>query len=365
MRKVGFIKSIAIAAVIFCSTVSYAAQKGTVTTNDLNVRSGPGVNYSVLNKTNKGDIVTILEEKQGWYKIALKSGDTGWVNKSYVTITDITDSSSTKEMGEVVKESVYLRKEASWSSSNYGIVAKGSRVEILEKGPVWIKVRYANNIGYISKDYISIIDNSQQSPEDSNSSKENAEIIKESVFLRKSPTWGSEKTKILPVGTKVEYIGIEGQWVKIKHGNDTGYISNEYVKILSDKDELIRKEKQDKLVALAMKQVGKPYVYGATGPDSFDCSGLVQYLYKEALGIVIPRVSRDQAKVGVSVTLDQIQVGDIIAFDDNKDGVVTHVGMYVGDGKFIQALKPGKPVELTSINSKYWKGIISTIRRVL
>ena len=275
------------------------------------------------------------------------------------------DSSSTKEMGEVVKESVYLRKEASWSSSNYGIVAKGSRVEILEKGPVWIKVRYANNIGYISKDYISIIDNSQQSPEDSNSSKENAEIIKESVFLRKSPTWGSEKTKILPVGTKVEYIGIEGQWVKIKHGNDTGYISNEYVKILSDKDELIRKEKQDKLVALAMKQVGKPYVYGATGPDSFDCSGLVQYLYKEALGIVIPRVSRDQAKVGVSVTLDQIQVGDIIAFDDNKDGVVTHVGMYVGDGKFIQALKPGKPVELTSINSKYWKGIISTIRRVL
>ena len=67
----------------------------------------------------------------------------------------------------------------------------------------------------------------------------------------------------------------------------------------------------DKAIKLLKEQVGKPYVWGANGPDSFDCSGLVRYIYKNALGKDIPRVSEDQSKVGQAVSREDLQPGDL------------------------------------------------------
>lgn len=67
----------------------------------------------------------------------------------------------------------------------------------------------------------------------------------------------------------------------------------------------------DKAIKLLKEQVGKPYVWGANGPDSFDCSGLVRYVYKNALGKDIPRVSEDQSKVGQAVSRN-LQPGDLV-----------------------------------------------------
>ena len=93
--------------------------------------------------------------------------------------------------------------------------------------------------------------------------------------------------------------------------------------------------KMDKAIELLENLLGKKYIWGADGPNSFDCSGLVQYVYKNALGKDIPRVSYEQAKFGQAVKKEDLQVGDLVFFDTMNKGRVSHVGMYVGNNEFI------------------------------
>jgi|SRR5690625_1689338 len=98
----------------------------------------------------------------------------------------------------------------------------------------------------------------------------------------------------------------------------------------------------------AFAQVGKPYVYGATGPSGFDCSGLVMRAWGAA-GVSLPRTTYGQAESGHRVTRDQLQPGDIVFFYGN----LGHDGLYVGNGKMVHAPRTGKNVEVISM-SGYW-----------
>lgn len=102
----------------------------------------------------------------------------------------------------------------------------------------------------------------------------------------------------------------------------------------------------ERVVETAKKYLGVPYVWGGTDPaKGLDCSGLVQQVYGE-LGYDLPRVSRDQAKVGTAVpSLDQARPGDLLAFNSP----VSHIGIYIGDGKMIHAPKPGEKVRIEDV----------------
>jgi len=99
--------------------------------------------------------------------------------------------------------------------------------------------------------------------------------------------------------------------------------------------------------------LGTPYVWGATGPNKFDCSGFTQWVYRD-VGINIPRVSRDQARVGQYINYENLQRGDMVFFDTKKHrkGKVTHVGIYLGQGDFIHASSAGKKVVIYNFNKK-------------
>ena len=104
----------------------------------------------------------------------------------------------------------------------------------------------------------------------------------------------------------------------------------------------------------ALTQQGKPYVWGATGPSTYDCSGLVQWAYAQ-VGVGMPRVSRQQALVGVPVNFPDARPGDLLFFNDP----VTHVGFYVGDGKFLEAPQSGDVVKVSQVRSS-----LTGVRRV-
>ncbi|MGW0602994.1 NlpC/P60 family protein [Streptomyces sp. NPDC002640] len=99
-----------------------------------------------------------------------------------------------------------------------------------------------------------------------------------------------------------------------------------------------------KAVAFAEAQIGLPYVWGATGPDSYDCSGLTQAAWKAA-GVDLPRTTYDQVDAGTTVPVSQAQPGDLVFFYDD----VTHVGVYIGGGMMVHAPKPGTNVREESI----------------
>lgn len=105
--------------------------------------------------------------------------------------------------------------------------------------------------------------------------------------------------------------------------------------------------------SLAKQQLGKPYQWGAEGPDKFDCSGLVLYVYKE-LGVQLPRASGMQAYSGAHVDFKDLQPGDLVFFKLNGSSI-DHVGIYVGHSKFVHAPKKYQPVKTESLNNSYWR----------
>ncbi|TGA96558.1 C40 family peptidase [Streptomyces sp. MZ04] len=112
--------------------------------------------------------------------------------------------------------------------------------------------------------------------------------------------------------------------------------------------------KAAKVIDFAEAQIGKPYVWGATGPDSYDCSGLTQDAWKAA-GISLPRTTWDQVKVGTTVKTADAKPGDLVFFYDD----ISHVGIYIGNGQMIHAPKPGANVRTESI---YYMPIHSVVR---
>ena len=123
------------------------------------------------------------------------------------------------------------------------------------------------------------------------------------------------------------------------------------------------------VVQTALAVVGSPYQWGGTADNGFDCSGLIQYAYGR-YGIRLPRTSRDQALAGspVIAMLDSLRPGDILAFAARPGGSVTHVGLYVGDGKFIHSASTG--VRLSRLNyddpdGRYWVPRWVGVRRIL
>lgn len=101
----------------------------------------------------------------------------------------------------------------------------------------------------------------------------------------------------------------------------------------------------ERAIAFAREQLGKPYVWGATGPESFDCSGLTQAAWADA-GVRLPRTTWDQVKVGTRVARSQLRPGDLVFFYDD----ISHVGLYIGDGQMIHAPKPGAYVRVEAVD---------------
>ncbi|WP_405942149.1 NlpC/P60 family protein [Streptomyces sp. NBC_00207] len=104
-------------------------------------------------------------------------------------------------------------------------------------------------------------------------------------------------------------------------------------------------------VAFAHGAIGKPYVWGATGPGSFDCSGLTQAAWRSA-GVSLPRTTYTQINAGRRVSRDQLAPGDLVFFYSG----VTHVGLYIGNGQMIHAPRPGSTVRLAPVDSMPWAG---------
>lgn len=97
----------------------------------------------------------------------------------------------------------------------------------------------------------------------------------------------------------------------------------------------------DRLIAFLKAQVGKPYVYGAAGPDAYDCSGLTQAAFA-SVGVTLPRTSQEQSTVGTPVSLGSLQPGDLIFW--GGQGSAHHVAVYLGDNQYLDAANPSSPV---------------------
>ncbi len=336
-----------------------AATAGYVTDGPLNVRSGPGTGYGKVGSLNKGVSVTIAEKLDGWYKIT--SGDTaGYVSADYIGIGEPPQNAAPAEpapdpapeentAGYVSNGPLNVRSGPGTGYGKVGSLSQGAAVTIVEKLDGWYKITSGNVTGYVSASYIAL----GEAPKEARTGYVNTSVLN----VRSGPGTGYDKVSTLYMGATVSVTDEADGWYKIKEG----YVSSEYISfspVVSTAASGIGAQ----AAAIARQQVGKRYVYGATGPNSFDCSGLVYYVYHKQLGLSLSRTATSQYYNNgrfVSANLSTLQPGDLLFFFDraydSSGGTkpVTHVGIYIGNNQFVHASTPSSGVRLDTLFGGY------------
>ena len=118
------------------------------------------------------------------------------------------------------------------------------------------------------------------------------------------------------------------------------------------------------VIATALEMIGTPYRRGGTNPNvGFDCSGFVYAMYAQAAGHTLPRVAREQAQATQKIARKELKPGDLVFFNTMRRAF-SHVGIYLGDGRFIHAPSRGKRVRVENMNERYWTQRFNGARRV-
>ena len=121
---------------------------------------------------------------------------------------------------------------------------------------------------------------------------------------------------------------------------------------------------RSELLLRALGLVGVQYKYGGNSPDSgFDCSGLVHYVFGQAVGLALPRNAEEISRMGNQIGRDELEPGDLVFFDTLRRPF-SHVGIYLGEQRFIHAPSHGGQVEIISMASRYWQSRYNGARRI-
>ena len=310
------------------------------------------------------------------------------INKKYVMagmlatamvlpMVDATESHADTTKYVTPSEGLNVRKGPSTSYEKIAKLSKGTEVTVISTSNGWSKIKSGSITGYVSSSYLSSTKPSGSSSSNTSTSTTVKYVTpSEGLNVRKGPSTSYEKITKLSKGTEVTVISTSNGWSKIKSGNTTGYVSSEY---LSSKkpsgasssntstSSSSTSTSASKVISYAKKLLGKPYVWGAQGPNGFDCSGFTYYVYKNAAGITLPRTSSQQSRYGTAVSKSNLKPGDLVFFDTSgpNNGGVTHVGMYIGNGQFIHAASGQGRVVINDLNSSYYVKAYVNARRVL
>ncbi|MGL4108942.1 C40 family peptidase [Clostridium sp. LP20] len=386
---------------------SATGEKGQVIniTTSLTVRSGASTSSAAIGYLKNGAEVEITGESGSWYKINY-NGTTGYVHKDYVKKAGSSDSGSSNNGGstnvETIKGHVVnapsglrIRSGASTNSTVLGTLQNGQNVDIKGESGEWYKIDFDGTTGYAHKDYIQKGE-SNNSDSSNNGGSDVVENKKGQVYnvtsnlrVRSEADANSSVLGYLLSGEVVDIIGTTGDWYKILFNSKPGYVSKDYIKIVDGSTSTNPSSTFENVFNAMKAHLGSPYVWGGSGEylttsllnmlkatypsqtangayvraeryadkgyRAFDCSGLMQWGFRQA-GINIGRSTWDQIGNGREVSTNDLKPGDLLFYSN-----LEHVGMYIGNGQWIEA--PNKNADVRIVNVPWSK--IGRARRVL
>lgn len=291
-------------AVMAVSAYAYDVQGGTVTTaSSVNFRTEATTSSESMGKLSDGTRVAILDEADGWYKVAY-DGQVGYMSADYVVAQPIMNI--TCGGARVTTEVLNMRSAPGTENSIVTKLYEGAVARIIGINNAWFKVEYGSYTGYISPDYVEI----------------------------------------------VEYTGSSSTAVTSVSRSSTASLS-------------AATGTRQQLIDYAATLLGCKYVYGGSSPSGFDCSGYVKYVFAH-FGINLSRTSASQYSNSVRISKSELNVGDLVFFSQTSgSSKVGHVGIYVGGGQFIHAASPGKGVRYDSLSDSYYSSHYIGCGRVL
>ena len=358
------------------SHVDAATDMRTVTASSLNFRTGPSTSYSIINVLMNGQKVEYISTSGSWLKVKY-NGVTGYVHGDYVTkgTTDNSTTGTTKYVSASV--GLNVRSGAGTSYSKLGKLEYKEKVTVLSTSNGWSKINYNGKTGYVDSSYLKSTVPGSTDDNTNNETTGTTKYVNTTSGLNVRSGAGTSYSKLgkLEYKEKVTVLSTSNGWSKINYNGKTGYVDSSYLQSTvpgsngnnANNNNNTVSTKANEVIAYAKTLLGKPYVWGAQGPNSFDCSGFTYYVFKNKAGIVLPRTSSAQSKYGTYVSKSNLKAGDLVFFDTNgaNNGNVSHVGMYIGNGQMIHASYGQKKIVIANFNDSYYQKAYVNARRVL
>lgn len=333
-----------------------AQKTATVAKTDVIVRSGPGTSYDRVAKVDKGRSAEILESRNGWYKLKFSGGTTGWIRADMLSVAT---PKAAKPAAKPVAKPAAKPAEKPIEKPAEGLP------ETPEAQPTKIVISNVAEEKPVDK-----------APEPAKAAPLKIEIKGDDVNIRKEPSTKAARVVQVDKGRVADVLAKKDGWYKVKFAHGTiGWVHGDFVKPTSAdaKDPVkpapARKSSAPKLsgaaaslVDTAKDQIGVRYRYGGTSRSGFDCSGFVQFVFAKH-GVKLPRTSLSQSGVGTKVAKSDLIVGDLVFFI-TRGSRVSHVGIYIGDGKFIHASSGGGRVRIDALSTAYYAKRYAGARRV-
>lgn len=296
---------------------------------------------SVQHVAYTGDEFKVVGVQGEWVKVNLGESE-GWLASRYVDITEAT--------GYTTGDKINFRKEANTDSEIIEELEIGSAVTVLEDNGDWLKVKKGENEGYIRGLYVS---------EEAPVIEVEEEVVEEAVVASAQQNSNNSQT----TNNSQSSNNTRPSSNSSNNGGQTQKPAEKPAQNESYNPPASNTSTAQAVVNLAYAKIGSPYVWGAEGPNSFDCSGFTSYVMRNAAGVSIPRTSSAQSGYGQTVSRDNLQPGDLVFFNTSGSGV-SHVGIYVGGGNMVHSPSSGKSVSVASINSSYYSSRFVTAKRV-
>lgn len=320
MKLTRRIVSLMLAIVLISSVLAinvYAADPGGrktgvafVTASSLRLREKASTKSATLDYAYRNEVVVLLGKSGSWYKV-LYNMQIGYMHKDYLDVATVENVEL--GYGKVNGSNVNMRKGPSTSYKSLGRSQKGDLAYIIGINKQWYKVIWNDKICYIRSDYLDLTEIPY----------ENRESEKDPIFFVKGKSTGYKATvanfKASP--NYYDYVAPEGDALR------------------------------EAIVATTKTCLGVKYVWGGESMSGFDCSGLVQYVFKQN-GISLGRTVGKQYSAGTPISKSELKPGDLVFFKDTYKTGLSHVGIYIGDGKFIHAGSDG--VVTAKLSNSYW-----------
>lgn len=344
---------------------------GTITGNDVRVRSGPGTSYSVLGYVNSGKTFSITGVDGNWCRISY-DGENAYVSSTYVRFASGGSSSSSSGgsngpaaggTGTINATDVRFRSGPGTSHSILGTYSTGTTMTVTGEQGDWYKVNYNGQDGYVYKTYLTLGTSSSTGETVTDVPDITASVISP-VHMRSGPATSYTSQRVLGTGTNVTITGSTDKWYRVTYNGAEGYIFKTYLTTETSGSAPAASSEGQRLVEETKKYLGVSYVYGGTSPSGFDCSGFVYYVYRQC-GYTITRTATAQNSVGSYVSRDNLQPGDIIIFYNSAKSAIGHSGIYIGNGQFIHASSGSGKVVITNLSASYYNTHYYSARRVV
>ncbi len=371
------------------SSTTPAGTKGTVNASGVRFRSEASTSSLVIASLGRGTSVTVLTAEGGWYKCNY-NGKTGYISQNYVTLESSatqggnggSSSSSTPSTGGgavVTAGSLRLRSGPSTTNGTMATLSKGTKVTITSSSNGWLKVTVDGQSGWVSGEYISL----------TGSSNTLVGTIKGvGVRFRSQASTSSAILATMPEGARVCVYEKSGDWYSCSYNGKMGYVNGTFLTLdgsfgstgtstspgsgsTSTSNNPGNATLGAQIAQYACQFDGYRYVYGEETPaKGFDCSGLVYYVYHTHYGYSMHRTASTQYRYdGTYVSRENLQPGDLVFFSSDGSGV-THVGIFVGSGKygewtFIHASTSKTGVKFDNLNSVYYKRVYFGAKRIV